>query len=246
MAMSLLSATLLALAIVGILFGIAAIVERRGGLAFGRYDVRHAAYALALGVYCSSWTFYGAVGSAVRDGWHYLPIYLAPICLLVGAPRFLRSLSQAVADEQATTVSDFIAARFSHDVVVARLVTIIALLGTVPYVALQFRSIGSAISIVTGRPVATLSMFAAAWLLALFAISFGARRFELAGRSEGLVYAIGLESLLKIIALTTVAILAVGMLGHADAADFDHGLAVLSENFRPERLSIDVAAIFGG
>ncbi|MCB4858187.1 PAS-domain containing protein [Sphingobium sp. PNB] len=242
--MSLLSAALLALAIVLLLFGIATIVERRGGLALGRYDVRHGAYALALGVYCSSWTFYGAVGSAVRDGWHYLPIYLAPICLLIVAPRFLRRLAEAVAEEQATTVSDFIAARFGHDVVVARLVTVIALLGTVPYVALQFRSIGSAISIVTGRPVATLTMLTAAWLLALFAMLFGARRFELAGRSEGLVYAIGIESLLKIVALTTVAVLAFVLLAQADPTDLSRGVAILSANFRPERLSIEVGIIF--
>ncbi|AEG51312.1 multi-sensor hybrid histidine kinase [Sphingobium chlorophenolicum L-1] len=242
--MSLFSAALLALAIVLLLFGIAAFVERRGGLAFGRHDVRHAAYALALGVYCSSWTFYGAVGSAVRDGWHYLPIYLAPICLLIVAPRFLRRLAEAVAEERATTVSDFIAARFGHDVVVARLVTIIALLGTVPYVALQFRSIGGAISIVTGRPVATMAMLTAAWLLSLFAMLFGARRFELAGRSEGLVYAIGLESLLKIVALTTVAVLAIVLLGQADAAGLSRGTAILAANFRPERLSMEVGVIF--
>jgi Na+/proline symporter len=64
---------------------------------------------LALGVYCSSWTIYGAVGSVVREGWNYLPIYLAPMLLLL-APGFLRRLAQAVADEQATTASDFIAA----------------------------------------------------------------------------------------------------------------------------------------
>ena len=167
--------------------------------------MRQGAYTLALGVYCSSWTFYGAVGSIVRDGWLYLPIYLAPICLLLGAPRFLRRLAQAVAEEQATTVSDFIAARFGHDGAVARLVTLIALVGTIPYVALQFRSIGGALAFASGQPITTPTMIGSAALLALFAILFGARRYELAGRSEGLVYAIGLESVIKIVALTTVA-----------------------------------------
>jgi Na+/proline symporter len=72
--------------------------------------LRQLAYMLALGVYCSSWTIYGAVGSVVREGWNYLPIYLAPMLLLLLAPGFLRRLAQAVADEQATTASDFIAA----------------------------------------------------------------------------------------------------------------------------------------
>ena len=120
--MSLQSASALALTLILLLFAIAAIVEARSGALAKRPRLRHATYTLALGVYCTSWTFYGAVGSAVRDGWSYLPIYAAPIVLLLAAPKFLRRLSEAVADEQATTVSDFIAARFSHDIVVARLV----------------------------------------------------------------------------------------------------------------------------
>ena len=121
-----------------------------------RPRLRHLAYTLGLGVYCSSWTFYGAVGSAVREGWDYLPIYLAPIILLLAAPRFLARFSEAVAEEQAATISDFIAARFGHDALVARLVTLIALFGTVPYVALQLRSIGNVLSAVSGTDVAQI------------------------------------------------------------------------------------------
>jgi Na+/proline symporter len=150
---SLQAAVLLALALIAALFALATYVERRGQHLQGRPRLRHATYTLALGVYCSSWTFYGAVGSAVRDGWSYLPIYLAPIVLLLAAPRFLIRLSEAVAREQASTVSDFIAARFGNDVVIARLVTIIALLGSIPYVALQLRSIGNALAIVSGQSV---------------------------------------------------------------------------------------------
>ncbi|WP_374529178.1 PAS-domain containing protein [Novosphingobium sp.] len=243
--MSLTAAGLLALALILVLFAIAALVEARGPALAGRKRLRHGAYMLALGVYCSSWTFYGAVGSAVRDGWSYLPIYAAPILLLLAAPRFLARLTQAVAEEQATTVSDFIAARFGGDVVVARLVTIIALLGTIPYVALQLRSIGDAMGIVSGRPVEAGVMVVAALLLALFAALFGARRYELAGRSEGLVYAIGLDSLFKLAALAAVAILAVAvLLTRNDPAAVGIGLSHLAERFRPERLSLDVAVIF--
>ncbi|MDM7964771.1 hybrid sensor histidine kinase/response regulator, partial [Blastomonas fulva] len=179
-----------------------------------------------------------------RDGWQYLPIYLAPICLLLFAPRFLRRLAQAVAEEQATTVSDFIAARFGHDGGVARLVTLIALVGTIPYVALQFRSIGGALTFASGQSISDATMIGAAALLALFAILFGARRYELAGRSEGLVYAIGLESVIKIVALTAVAGVAVMLLINADAASVDSGMALLAANFRPERLSVDFGVIF--
>ena len=242
--MSLPSAAFYGLAMILLLFAVAAVVESRRGSKMRRPRLRHAAYTLALGVYCSSWTFYGAVGSIVRDGWQYLPIYLAPICLLLGAPRFLRRLAQAVAEEQATTVSDFIAARFGHDGAVARLVTLIALLGTIPYVALQFRSIGSALAFASGEPITTAAMIGSAALLALFAILFGARRYELAGRSEGLVYAIGLESVIKIVALTAVAGVAVWMLANAQSAAIDEGMTQLAANFQPQRLSVEFGVIF--
>lgn len=242
--MSLPSAAFSGLTIILLLFAVAAVVEGRRGSAMRRPRLRQWAYTLALGVYCSSWTFYGAVGSIVRDGWSYLPIYLAPICLLLFGPRFLKRLSQAVAEEQATTVSDFIAARFGHDGGVARLVTVIALVGTIPYVALQFRSIGGALSLASGRPIADAAMIGSAALLALFAILFGARRYELAGRSEGLLYAIGLESVIKIVALTAVAGVAVVMLANADAGTVARGAQVMVGNFRPERLSVEFAVIF--
>ena len=242
--MSLQAATLLALALILLLFAIAALVEARGADFARRSALRHRAYTLALGVYCTSWTFYGAVGSAVRDGWNYLPIYAAPIFLLIAAPRFLRKLARAVAEEQATTVSDFIASRFGHDVTVARLVTVIALLGTIPYIALQLRSIGAALTIVSGADVTVQAMLVAAPLLALFAMLFGARRFELAGRSEGLLYAIGLESAIKLLALVAVAGLAILVLIEQPAANVMSGMTALQDRFGPERLTLDVAIIF--
>ncbi len=241
--MSLNLAAILALLLILLLFGVAALVERQGGRLATSPRLRHGAYTLALGVYCSSWTFYGAVGSAVRDGWVYLPIYLGPILLLIGAPAFLRRLSRAVAEEQAATVSDFIAARFGHDVIVARLVTVIALLGTIPYIALQFRSIGNVFSVVSGREVATSAMIAAAVLLTAFSILFAARRFELAGRSEGLLFAIGFESLIKIAALLLVGVVAAVLLVQMPAATLEQGQAVLAEQFSPAHLSLEFAVI---
>jgi PAS domain S-box-containing protein len=240
---SVIAAAALSLALVLFLFAIAALVERRGAGTGGSPRWRHGAYTLALGVYCTSWTFYGAVGSAVRDGWSYLPIYLGPILLLLLAPRFLRRIARAVAEERATSVSDFIAARFGHDIVVARLVTVIALLGSIPYLALQFRSIGTAISAASGSDVTVPAMVVAAALLALFAIAFGARRFELAGRSEGLVYAIGIDSALKLIALLAVAVGAVVLLADMRVPTLSDGAARLGANFGLGALSIDVGVI---
>ena len=241
--MTLNSAALAALALIAGLFAIATLVEaRRTSLRRSR-RLRHFAYTMALGVYCSSWTFYGAVGSAVRDGWLFLPIYLAPILLLLLGPSFLNRLSQAVAEERAATVSDFIAARFGHDVVIARLVTVIALLGTIPYVALQLRSIGVALSIVSGSSVLVPGMIGAAVLLALFALLFGARKFEIAARSEGMLYAIGVESLLKIGALGAVGATAVVMLAKASPAEIARGVEIMGERFRPEGLTIEFAVV---
>lgn len=241
--MSLFAAALAALVLIGLLFVVAALVETNG-IGIAKYPrFRHVAYTLSLGVYCSSWTFYGAVGSAAREGWTFLPIYLAPALMLLLAPRFLKQLAQAVADEQATSVSDFIAARFNHDVIIARLVTVIALLGTVPYIALQLRSIGNAMAHVSGHPVQTSVMAGAALLLALFAVLFGARRFDLAARSEGLLFAIGLESLIKIAALVAVGALALTILVELPSASLAVGLDAMAKQFSPARLNFDVLVI---
>ncbi|MDE1916039.1 MAG: PAS-domain containing protein [Sphingomonadales bacterium] len=243
------SAALFALAWIGLLFLVAGWADRRAQ-GFSRHLLperqrrqRQFAYTMALGVFCSSWTIYGAVGSAARTGWDYLPIYGAPILVLLLAPGLLRRLSRAVAEEQAVTISDFIAARFGHDPVVARLVTLIALAGTVPYMALQLRSMGIAFSIVTGQAVAVPTMVAGAALLALFAMLFGARRFELTGRSEGLIYAVGLESLMKICAMLLVGALAVAMVMHAPPERVAAGWSQLAARFTMHTLSADTLAI---
>ncbi|MGT2513650.1 hypothetical protein ACVOMT_04770 [Sphingomonas panni] len=93
-----------------LLFAVAWIVRRRG-IAAGQ---RRAVYTLGLAVYCSSWTFNGAVGSAVADGWAYLPIYLGPILLFVGGRRLLVRLVSAVQADGATSIADFIGGRFSR------------------------------------------------------------------------------------------------------------------------------------
>lgn len=241
--MSLAQVALYALALVGVLFAVAAMVEARADAAHARPRMRHVAYTLALGVYCSSWTFYGAVGSVVRDGWNYLPIYLAPCLVLLFAPGFLRRMAEAVQAEKATTISDFIAARFGHDPGMARLVTLIALFGIVPYVALQLRSIGSAIAVVSGSAVSTFAMVVASAMLALFAILFGARRYEIAGRNEGMLFSIALESIIKLLALLIVASVAVNVLWSAPALRLEAGWRELSDRFSPAHLTLEFIVI---
>ncbi|WP_225011248.1 hybrid sensor histidine kinase/response regulator [Novosphingobium percolationis] len=241
--MSLGMAALYALSLIVVLFVIAATVEAAALRMRARARLRHAAYTLGLGVYCSSWTFYGAVGSAVREGWNYLPIYLAPCLVMLAAPAFLRRLADAVHDERATTISDFIAARYGHDPGMARLVTITALCGIVPYGALQLRSIGSAIAVVSDSDVAVPVMIAASVVLALFAILFGARRYEVAGRNEGLLFSIAFESAIKLVALVLVGLAAFAVLHAAPPERLNLAMGDLAARFAPAHLSLEFAVI---
>lgn len=236
-------AGLLALVLFALLFGVAALTER-GHMSLRRSPkIRHVAYTLALGVYCSSWTFYGAVGSAVSEGWNYLPIYVAPALLLLFAPAFFSRLAEEVQRERASTISDFIAARFGHDPGVARIITVMALCGTVPYIALQLRSIGTAMAISSGSPIAFPAMLAAACVLTVFAILFGARRYEIAGRSEGLVFSIALESLLKLIALALVGFVAVLVLAKAPPVAWQRAWLVVEQQFAPSQFTVETLVI---
>ena len=236
-------AAFLAFALFGLLFAVASFADRAGSASRHYRRMRQGAYTLALGVYCSSWTFYGAVGSAVSEGWNYLPIYLAPALMLLLAPRFLGALAKAVEHERVTTISDFIAARFSHDPGVAQIITVIALCGTVPYVALQLRSMGRALSLLSGDISEVSVMVVAGALLALFAILFGARRYEIAGRSEGLVFSVALESLIKLGALALVGLYAARIIIMAEPADWARASGALGGQFSASGISLETLVV---
>ncbi len=125
----------LALAYSAALFVLAAWTEQRRDR-FARPRYRRPAYVLALAVYCTSWTFFGAVGSAAADGWSFLPITLGPmlllLLLLLLAPRLLPRLVAAVQRDGASSIADFIGGRFGKSRLVAALVTLLALFGTIP------------------------------------------------------------------------------------------------------------------
>lgn len=208
--------------------------ERRGTLPY-----RLPAYALALAIYCTSWTFFGAVGSAATDGWAYLPIYVGPIALFLFAPRFLQKLVATVQAEGASSISDFIGSRFNKSRGVAALVTMIALFGTVPYLALQLRSVGISFSLIAPAIPVDTAIGGAAVLLAIFAILFGTRHHEVSGRSDPILYAVAAESILKLLALIVVAGLAIFLLYNAPAPIRLDAWHRLSANFAPQRLSFD-------
>ena len=224
------------------LFAVAAWADRRRGRnAEPRF--RLPAYTLALAVYCTSWTFYGAVGSAAADGWSYLPIYLGPILVYLCAPGFLRRLIAAVQAEGATSIADFIGSRFGKSRGVAALVTCLALFGTIPYLALQIRSVGTSYAEIIGLGGTLLPMALTAIGLALFAMLFGTRRYEASGRNEAILYAVAVESLVKLAALLAVGGFAIWLYGAAPVAAQAAGLARLRANFDPGQLDLDFAVI---
>ena len=122
---------LVSVAYAALLFGVAWWGDRRP-MYPDRPWLRPVVYSLALAVYCSSWTFYGAVGTAARDGLAYLPIYLGPILLYVFGFGLLRRLVQVVRQRNITSIADFIGARFGKSHGLAALVAVIAVVAVVP------------------------------------------------------------------------------------------------------------------
>ncbi len=115
----------------------------------GHPRLRPYIYSLALGVYCTSWTFFGAVGTAVRDGWGYLPIYLGPaLVFLFGLP-LMERLVEIGRAHKVSSIADFIASRFGKSRALAVLVTVIALTAAIPYLALQYKAVAASIAVLT-------------------------------------------------------------------------------------------------
>jgi signal transduction histidine kinase/Na+/proline symporter/CheY-like chemotaxis protein len=235
---------LIAIAYVAAMFaGAAWIRHRREQRATLRFHLP--AYTLALAVYCTSWTYFGAVGTAVTQGWNYLPIYLGPILLFALAPRFLQNMVAAVQADGATSISDFIGSRFGKSRGVAALVTILALFGTIPYLALQLRSVGISYALISHQSYFGGAVVSAAILLGGFAIMFGVRRYEIAGRNEAVLYVVAGESVLKLAALIGVALFAGILLAQAPVGVAAIGWRHLQAGFAPERLTADFPMLTG-
>jgi PAS domain S-box-containing protein len=204
--------SLLALTYLGCLFGIAFYGERHR-IYPNQRTVRPIIYSLALGVYCTSWTFFGAVGSAVREGWEYLPIYLGPaLVFLFGLP-FLERLAQIGRAHKVSSIADFIASRFGKSRALAVLVTVIAFAAAIPYIALQYKAVATSLAVLTSATARHVPWYrdtalAVALMMALFAGLFGARRVDATRHREGLMLAIAFESLLKLFAFVAVGIFA--------------------------------------
>jgi PAS domain S-box-containing protein len=202
----------LAVAYLGFLFAIAFYGDRRS-IYPNRRRLRPYIYGLALAVYCTSWTFYGAVGTAVREGWGYLPIYVGPSLVYLLALPFLERLVEVGRAHKVGSIADFIASRFGKSRSLAVLVTVIAVTAAIPYLALQYKAVAASIAALTTAATGPAPWYrdtalAVALLMALFAVLFGARRVDATERHEGLMLAIAFESLLKLTAFVAVGLYA--------------------------------------
>jgi len=201
---------LVSLLYVGLLFVVAYAGDRRP-LYPRQPRLRPIVYSLALAVYCSSWTFYGAVGTAARDGLAYLPIYLGPTLLFVFGFGLMQRLVRVVRQRNITSIADFIGARFGKSHGLAALVAVIAVIAVVPYIALQFKAVamsfgvlGGALPGAAGSGTVDSALWCAA-LLAVFAILFGTRSIDATEHHHGMMLAVALESLIKLVAFVALA-----------------------------------------
>jgi len=180
-------------------------------------------YTLSLAVYCTSWTFYGAVGSAARNGLEFITIYLGPTLVFMGWWLLLRKLVRITRDQQITSIADFISARYGKSSTLSALVTIIAIIGITPYIALQLKAVATsfqALSHADDLPVTPVTLgvlsdngFWVAVVLATFVILFGTRNLSADETHPGVVAAIAFESVVKLFALVAVGLFAIFALG---------------------------------
>jgi Na+/proline symporter/signal transduction histidine kinase len=201
-----------ALAYIGLLFVIASFGDRMIRRPTGNRG-RPTIYALSLGVYCTSWTFFGAVGLASERGFDFLTIYIGPVLVWLFAYPVIRRVVRLAKAENITSIADFIAARYGKNQWVAAMVTLIAVVATLPYIALQLKAVsGSVTALIAyeqGAPMETvpvigdLALFVAL-MMSVFAVLFGTRHIDATEHQEGLMLAIAAESLVKVGCLVLV------------------------------------------
>jgi Na+/proline symporter/nitrogen-specific signal transduction histidine kinase len=175
-------------------------------------------YSLSLAVYCTAWTFYGSVGRVVSSGIDFLTIYIGP---LIGSILFwfvLKKIIRISKSQKISSLADFLSNRYGKSISLGALVALFSLIGVIPYIALQLKSISESILILTDQQNINLlglgvdSGLVVALAIAIFTVWFGLRKIDLTEKHEGIIAAIALESVIKIVALVSVAIFAFWML----------------------------------
>ena len=171
-------------------------------------------YTLSLSIYCTAWTFYGAVGNAARSGLEYVTIYLGPTLVMIAWWWGLRKLVRVGRSQRISSIADLLSSRYGKSNTLAICVTLLAVIGVTPYIALQLQSITLSLSVfaeadgLQGYDQSGTVFWIAAGLAA-FAILFGTRNLNANERHHGVVMAVALEAVVKIIALIAVGVFVV-------------------------------------
>ena len=204
-------------AYLGLLFAIAYYADKRADA--GRSVINSPyVYSLSLAVYATAWTFYGSVGRAASDGVGFLPIYIGPTLMIALWWLVMRKIIRISRQNRITSLADFIASRYGKSAVIGGLVTVIAVIGILPYISLQLKAVSSSYSILVQYPEITMpaqagvvtawqdTAFWVALILAAFTIAFGTRHLDAAEHHQGMVAAIAFESLVKLLAFLAVGV----------------------------------------
>ena len=204
---------IVSLAYIGVLFAIASYGDKLAARKpTKRAKGKPIVYALTLGVYCTSWTFYGSVGLAASSGYDFLPVYIGPILLFtVGYPIILKIIRIAKA-ENITTIADFVAARYGKNQALSAIATITVVIGILPYIALQLKAVSASFNVLTNNLNSQISIptgignwwsdtaLVVAALMIVFSIIFGTRNVNATEHHHGMMLAIAFESLIKLLA----------------------------------------------
>lgn len=200
---------------IGVLFAVAYFCDKRADAGHS-YINNPYVYALSLAVYCTAWTFYGSVGRAVRSGPEFLAIYIGPTLTATLGWLVLRKILRISRIHRISSIADFIASRYGKSMLLGGLVAVIAVLGIVPYISLQLKAISASFLLLHHYPEGPIAVhfgslsifkdtaFYVAFILAAFAVLFGTRKPEVTERHEGLVAAIALESVVKLLAFLAI------------------------------------------
>jgi Na+/proline symporter/signal transduction histidine kinase/CheY-like chemotaxis protein len=171
-------------------------------------------YALSLAVYCTSWTYFGSVGVAARSGFDFLAIYAGPIIVFALGWRVVQRIVAIAKQENITSIADFLSARYGKSQSLGAIVAIIAVIGIVPYISIQLKALSFSLETMIAAPalasaeaaMAVNLAFLVTVALALFAILFGTRHIDTGEHQHGLILAIAVESIVKLIAFVAVGV----------------------------------------
>ena len=200
----------LSLAYLGLLFAVAWFGDRHART-WSASSVAPAVYGLSLAIYCTSWTFYGAVGRAATAGADFILIYTGPVLVITVGYPLVAKMVRLAKRHNVTSIADFLAARYGKSRAVAVSATLFATVGVLPYIALQLQAVSSSFrtiaqATIDGRAgvVHTDTSLIVAALMAVFTILFGVRNVQASEQHRGMMLAIAFESVVKLLALLTV------------------------------------------